>query len=112
MSFIRKSLLFTLIIILLLSEVSCREIIGDRPELDINSPETVYDDLVESSGEWTLDPTGTFSYKSIIARGNIRPFFEQDYEYPYNMFIYETNTSSTGDIKMYGYMDTEFKNLS
>lgn len=89
----------------------CKNNENSKPELDINGPGTVYDELMDSEGEWILDPTGTFSYMAMKSIGNSRPFISDEYVFPGNYFIYETNTPHIDDEKLYGYMDINFKKL-
>jgi len=109
---IKKPFITLIILYLIIMFSSCSAKDDSRPDLDIDKPPQESEQSDNISEDWVLDPTGTFSYKSYIPRGNTRPFFDQNYEYPDNMFIYETETPSTDDIRMYGYMDTGFGILS
>lgn len=108
----RKIIVLILVLSILIVFAGCSESKETKPNIDINQPDTVYDDIMDSEGKWVLDPTGTFSYLAMKPMGNTRPFFDEDYEFPENMFLYQTNTPHVDDIKLYGYMDTNFKKLS
>jgi hypothetical protein len=108
----RKPFILIITAIFILSLVSCSGSKENRPTLDINAPETIYEDLDGTFGEWTLDPSGQFSYLRLPSGGGSRPYFNKDMVFPGNYFIYETNTPSTDDEKLYGYMNTDFEKLS
>ncbi len=59
-----------------------------------------------------FDDSTNFSYVTYKAGYRTRPYFETNTEFPENIFIYETNTPSVDDIKLYGYMNENFEKLS
>lgn len=108
MSYHRKFILLVFISVFSLLMTSCQDNTKNRPDLNINTPDTVYDDLEDSKSEWTLDTSGQFSYLRMQPRGNTRPLFNPNLLCPGNMFLYETIIDSIHDIRKYGYMDIDF----
>ncbi len=105
-------LIFTIILFFIFTCVSCDDNEYTPLDIDIDAAIKEYEDLFENPGEWAYDPTGTFSFISLNPRGNFNLVFDESMVFPNNIFIYETNKLSIDDVKMYGYMDTEFKRLS
>lgn len=107
-SIVKQLLIISAIVLLL---VSCGQNEG-KPELDIpslgeNSIDGAVLDEERANAGWKLDPTRTFSY--LEYKGSTTPYFNENYEFNDNYFIYET---TTGNQTMYGYMDEEFNKLS
>ena len=64
--------------------------------------------LVNLSSNWQEDDSGSFTYLTTYG-GIITPFFDAEYEFPENKFIYKT---LVGEKYKYGYMNETFTKLT
>ncbi len=108
----KKLLIIILILALIIPLVSCNEQDKQNDKLDINMPTAEPDDGTIINLDKQFDDSTNLSYITYKAGYRTRPYFINNAEFPENIFIYETNTPHTDDIKMYGYMNENFQKLS
>lgn len=105
----KNMIIIFLVLTLFIPLVACNE---QNDRLGTDMPTAEPSDGIYINEDIIFDETTNFSYITYKAGYKTRPYFEHNAMFPENIFIYETNTPSIDDIKLYGYMNENFEKLS